>query len=159
MTLTKLLWHLRSRCAVSALLFASWTFSLGMRVSTFDHPTGLISEYGLDILATGWLGVLGGSYAWYANPLFFLSLTLVVAGRSWLKVGQLLTLSLCIIVLTWNAFSYRAIWDDAGIYPIVSRGAGFWVWIGTMVATGLWLQALAACRFIEVRNTRLQASL
>ena len=79
------------------------------------------------ILLTGWLGFLFFQFAWYANPLTILSLLLMKKHPWW----ALITSALALLCMS-QAFLFYEIPSDAkgSAIAIVSRGTGFYCWIG-----------------------------
>jgi hypothetical protein len=86
----------------------------------------------------GW----GSHLAWYANPLMFISLLLMLRGR-YLGAGAM---ALAALALASTTFSIQETWlNEAGTKaPVVGYGWGFYLWFGSIIvllgtAVGCWL--------------------
>lgn len=111
--------------AILLLLVATILFCIAM-VDTV-YTTSEQSIQGYWILLTGWLGFLFFQLAWYANPLTMLSL-LLIRKKPWLA---LISSTLALLCMS-QAFLFYEIPSDAkgNTIEILSRGVGFYCWIG-----------------------------
>src|SRR5690242_9027866 len=96
------------------------------RVTCCGYGTLDTLDYrGYEILLTGWLGVLDGTIAWYANPL--LALALATIGK---KGNTSLWLSGAGLFLALSTFFYRKTWIDeryASYANVDTWGLGFYL--------------------------------
>ncbi|MGB1311206.1 MAG: hypothetical protein ACPG47_08340 [Leucothrix sp.] len=107
------------------LLIAAVLFCISMvEIVYVTEEKGI---HGYWILLTGWLGFLFFQFAWYANPLTVLSL-LLMRQRPWWA----LLAGACALLCMSQAFLFHEIPTDAqgNTIAIVSRGAGFYCWVG-----------------------------
>jgi len=107
------------------LLIAAVLFCIAMVDTAYTTEERTIHGYW--ILLTGWLGFLFFQFAWYANPLTVLSL-LLMKRRPW---WALLASGLALLCMS-QAFLFYEIPSDAkgNTIAIISRGIGFYCWIG-----------------------------
>ena len=107
------------------LLAAAILFCISM-VDTI-YVTEERDIHGYWILLTGWLGFLFFQFAWYANPLTVLSL-LLMKRRPW---GALMAGILAMLCMS-QAFLFHEIPSDTdgNAAAILSKGLGFYCWIG-----------------------------
>lgn len=82
------------------------------------------------IFLTGWLGFLFFQFAWFANPLTLMSLLLLRHHPWW----ALLASGLALLAMS-QAFLFQEIPTDTSgdTIAIISRGLGFYCWIGMNV--------------------------
>ncbi len=111
--------------AILLLLVAAILFCIAMVDTVYTTEEHEIRGYW--ILLTGWLGFLFFQFAWYANPLTVLALLVMRRHPWWALITSVLAL-LCMS----QAFLFYEIPSDAkgGTIAIVSRGMGFYAWIG-----------------------------
>jgi hypothetical protein len=114
--------------AILLLLVAAVLFCIAMVDTVYTTKEQAIQGYW--IFLTGWLGFLFFQFAWFANPLTVLSLFLMRKKPWWALFSSGLAL-LCMS----QAFLFYEIPADAkgNTIEIISRGTGFYCWIG-MVA-------------------------
>lgn len=118
-----------------ALSLLAYAVSWALPAFLFDgHPP----LRGIDILLTGWMGVVFLEFGWYANPFFWGACVAVAAGRERLALG----LSLVAFALGLTAFTTRGwVFDESELTPIRSLGPGFGMWLSAisgMVAISGW---------------------
>ena len=93
------------------------------------------------LLLIGWLGVLGGIWAWLANPAL-LGAWISVWSRRTRPLALLCSLAALGFALTFLGQKEMDV-DEAGNHAkIISYGAGYWVWIasiGVMILGCTWL--------------------
>ncbi|WP_263264157.1 hypothetical protein [Pseudomonas sp. RIT-PI-S] len=114
-----------------------WFISLTLPVfiDADSHVT-----YGAQLLAKGWLGPLILQFAWYANPLFFLSLL-----RKQTSGGGVLSAVLA-LVLSLNALTFgTGLGGDSDVY---GYGWGYFLWF---MALSLMLAAAGTARSSDSR--------
>lgn len=111
--------------AILLLLVAAVLFCIAMVETVYTTEEQGI--YGYWVLLTGWLGFLFFQFAWYANPLTALSLLLMRRSPWW----ALFTSTLALLCMS-QAFLFYEIPTDAkgNTIAILSRGTGFYCWIG-----------------------------
>mgnify|MGYP000153257397 CR=1 FL=1 len=108
------------------LLAAAVLFCIAM-VETVYVTDEQLSVYGYWILLTGWLGFVFFQFAWYANPLIILTL-LLMKNRPW---WALLAGALALLCMSQGFLFYEIPSDAQGnTIAIVSRGVGFYCWVG-----------------------------
>lgn len=101
-------------------------------------------KYGLDILVTGWLGFSVGTYAWFANIGFIISIVLLLKNKSALALSFLST------VLAFTSYSWEIIVLDAGgaKSKVYGYGPGFYTWISAFFLTFM----LNGLLFIKIKK-------
>ena len=111
--------------AILLLLVAAVLFCIAM--VDIVYTTEEQEIHGYWILLTGWLGFLFFQFGWYANPLTVLALLLMKRHPWW----ALLTSALALLCMS-QAFLFYEIPTDAkgSTIAIVSRGIGFYAWVG-----------------------------
>ncbi len=85
---------------------------------------------GITTLLAGWWGVITGDIPWFANPVYFLALVLMLLGCY--KSSQLL----CALALGLGVRSvYVEQWffNEAGGTPITALGLAFYLWVASFV--------------------------
>jgi hypothetical protein len=95
---------------------------------------------GIDVLALGWLGPLGGQVGWFANPLIAWQVVRRLLGRE----PALWVAALC-LALALTSFGWSSTPMDNGSLAICRREAGFYVWLAVPVVL---LVAALADRFL-----------
>jgi hypothetical protein len=81
-------------------------------------------------LLFGWLGPLNGTFAWYANPLLFLSL-------AWTKKRTRSALVLAILATLLGLTTFlmtEIVSDSGGPTPIGGFGSGVYVWLLSLLS-------------------------
>lgn len=79
---------------------------------------------GFIVLMVGWLGPLVGIYAWYANPLLYLSLRLSRSRRGAARVVAIGGFCLALTALTVKKIPY-----DDGYHDLIGFGIGYYLWL------------------------------
>lgn len=112
---------------LTLITLALWVASLTMPAVSL----GKDFKYGLDILVTGWLGFSVGTYAWFANIGFIISIGLLLKNKSALILSSLS------IVLAFTSYSWEIIVLDAGgaKSKVYGYGPGFYIWISVFFLT------------------------
>jgi len=86
---------------------------------------------GFEILKIGWLGLWAFAIAWYANPLFLVSLVLFLIQRyrpaSYLAVPALVIGATSLLVREWPPGG-----AGAPVYPILAWGPGIFLWLSSL---------------------------
>ncbi len=92
---------------------------------------------GFWILAIGWLGPSFGQFAWFANPVLFLSM-LALLFRKRVAAFVLALVSLAIAANTWLLFSQPIPADEGGVNQLTLQHLhfGFYFWIASMLVVG-----------------------
>ena len=104
--------------------------------------------YGVFVLILGWFAALGNperheywSIAWFANPLFFLSLAWVLKRK-----GAALIISLVALPLALTSLSVGRIWNDKEPPTVIVSGYGFgyylWVLAFVFLVVAAWRSRL-----------------
>jgi len=90
---------------------------------------------GFRILTIGWLGLLVGQIAWYANPVIGLSLLLVLL-RRWIGALVIALISLAIAANTLLLFYKELPADEGNVVKLrLERlGFGFFFWLASILA-------------------------
>ena len=100
----------------------------------WDSPVAA-SDYGYNILLTGFLGVLVGVFAWFANPLMLLALLL----STFKKRVASLVLAVFSIALGLQSYMLEAVpFNESSMHPdnlnfVDHLGRGFYLWMGSLV--------------------------
>ncbi|PID47139.1 MAG: hypothetical protein CSB47_00990 [Proteobacteria bacterium] len=110
------------------LLTAAALFCVAMVDTVYVTTEQAIRGYW--IFVTGWLGFLIFQFAWYANPLTLMALLLMRRHPWWALLCSILAL-----IAMSQAFLFQEIPTDTlgNTIQILSRGLGFYCWVG-MVA-------------------------
>lgn len=131
------------RKLLAIFLAVGWTVSLALPVAVTGSQSGEVWP-GFAVLIIGPLGVLVMQFAWFANVLFVVALVLML-----LRQPPSVTLSLVVAVplglLALDALRWDRIEGDNGHAMILSYGAGYYLWLGVMLAAAA---ALAVTAFI-----------
>jgi hypothetical protein len=101
-----------------------WVLSLTQVVFYTSH--GVVM--GFWVLATGWMGFVLFQFAWYANLLMLLGVLLM---QRYPNRAQALVVAA--VLLAGQAFWFEDIPGQAANMHVLSLGAGFWLWYGSMV--------------------------
>ncbi|MCW5935912.1 MAG: hypothetical protein KIT11_01210 [Fimbriimonadaceae bacterium] len=92
------------------------------------------SMFGWEVLLLGWMGVLYGQLAWFANPLYALAMLCSVLSRG--RWVTLLSLG-CVFVglLTVTLFFTELPADEANVNKLrlQSLGPAAWLWMGSFL--------------------------
>lgn len=105
----------------------------------WDSPVAA-SDYGYNILLTGFLGVLVGVFAWFANPLMLLALLL----STFKKRVASLVLAVSSIALGLQSYMLGAVpFNESSMRPddlnfVDYLGRGFYLWMGSLVTFSLY---------------------
>lgn len=122
---------------------AAWALSLLMPAIT---ARGAPTFTGLDLLLQGWQGTSRGVFAWYANPLFVLAVTLA-ALRRLRSAGALSGVAL---VLGLSSFATEAaLRGSMESVPSLSMRFGFYLWLSALAALFIWS---CSCIYLQRRN-------
>ena len=117
---------------------ALWVISLALpALSDQLHPTDW--SRGWEVAGLGFLGPVRGLWAWYANPLYFVCLVLLLRGAHLRAVlgWSLAAAALALTVL----LPARLPIDLSGSAATLIRGPGCWLWLTAVLlpaAGGLW---------------------
>jgi hypothetical protein len=89
-------------------------------------------------LIFGIVGILEGIFAWYANPILFLSyLFFYIKRYNWSIILGLISL---LLMASFFLTKTILVDDSAARVPIIGYGLGFWLWLGSSIAS-----IMAAC--------------
>lgn len=128
---------------ITGVAFCLWLTSLFL-VGFVD--VGATPWSGVNILALGWLGLGVICAAWYANPLFLLSLLLLATTD---KAPRILTV--IAVLLSLDTFRFADMPSNPNVPTIYAYGIGAALWFAAMftamIATGV--------RNVELRGGRL----
>ena len=114
---------------------AGWLVSLALPALQAGEGVPLT---GWTLLLDGWRAAGAGVWAWFANPLFFCSIGLLLAGRyTAARVLAALTLLLGFSSLATGPLAARAGYS----IPELSFGSGFWIWLSSLLALCAWTWA------------------
>jgi len=122
--------------AVSLVLFALACASptlIFLRNGTSDE-----TWVGYMVLLLGWLGPFIGQFAWYANPLLFVSMITFVV-RQWVATIVLIALTLLMAANTFLLFFQEVPADEAGVNMLTLQNLhiGFYLWIASILTIGI----------------------
>lgn len=120
--------------AIAIVLGVGWVAALALPVATFGHGEGE-RWAGWAVLCLGWLGFLLGQFAWIANFLFAGALILLVRGRPPLVWG--LMVGVLTSLLAAHALTFRQVFGNEGVTPVLAYGAGYYLWIGVTFLAGV----------------------
>lgn len=98
--------------------------------------------YGWEVLILGWSGAFSSfpyfTIAWYANPLFVLTVILLVKDKP-----PVLFSALSGLLIALTAFFFKRVWNDKEPPEVIvtSYGAGFYLWLTSFVilAVAAWV--------------------
>ena len=121
---------LREPLSALALFAGGLAWIAAFWLPTFYTSQGVVEGYW--VFATGWMGFTVLQFAWYANLLMLLSVTIMYSSPIW-SAGLA---GLGVIIAT-QAFWFNAIPSGEVDMPILHLGTGFWCWYGSMLLLGL----------------------
>ncbi|HMT92259.1 hypothetical protein [uncultured Thiothrix sp.] len=121
---------LRESIAALALFIGGLAWIAAFWFPSFYTSQGPVEGYW--VFATGWMGFTIFQFAWYANLLMLLGITLMYSSPLW---GSILS-SLAVLVAT-QAFWFNSIPTGEVDIPIIQLGQGFWCWYGSITLLGL----------------------
>jgi len=128
-----------ARKAIAGLsILACWGASLALPAIESETFGGTNITTGWTILLIGWLGPLMGHFGWFANAMLIPALA-IAAGQYGKAPRLKLVLGVIMLLLALNSAFWSYAPDDAGAHEIVSYLAGYWLWMASISATGLWL--------------------
>ena len=112
-------------CASPTLIF--------LRNGTTDEPWA-----GYMVLFLGWLGPFIGQFAWYANPVLFVSMITFLV-RQWMATLVLIALTLLMAANTFLLFFQEVPADEAGVNMLTLQNLhiGFYLWIASILTIGI----------------------
>ncbi|WP_152601679.1 hypothetical protein [Burkholderia paludis] len=115
--------------AISVALYLVAMFAVPFRTGAPDpHPWAA----GWQVLLTGWMGVLGGIYAWLANPLVF-GAWLLTARRYRTQAVVLAVLAL-LFGLSFLSQHQIAVNEAGDVEPVHLDAIGYWCWLASFTA-------------------------
>ena len=122
----------RKDLLVALAVCTGWLVSLALPALQAGEGAPLS---GWTLLLDGWRAAGAGIWAWFANPLFFCSIGLLLAGRiRAARVLAALTLLLGLSSLATGPLAARAGYS----FPELSFGSGFWLWLSSLLALCGW---------------------
>ena len=139
----------------SVLLFIASLTQSRCRLEGDDHPGAAC----VGLLLIGWIGVLGGIYAWLANPAILGAWILIWSRRmrplAFLCAGAALAFALSFLRVK------KMDRDESGehVERITSYGVGYWIWIasiGTILLGCIWTLIRDWMGFTEVAHQALE---
>jgi hypothetical protein len=114
--------------SILALYLTSMSLVCFRTIGTFGGFVHVNDEWrAYQILALGWLGLLDGTIAWYANV--FLVLGLLHLGR---RDGRCLTRAVLGLCTGLSALLYQDMFYDEKLFPrvpVVDWSAGYFLWL------------------------------
>lgn len=123
-------WHER---APRDIVAASWIlFGTSLCLPALELSNG--SPYwGISLLFLGWLGLIAGSVAWFANPLLFIANYSLRQHR--VRLALSVSLLACAVALSTPTLS--TVWIDGtgNTASVVGYGFGFYLWVGSCLVT------------------------
>jgi hypothetical protein len=117
------------RLAVVGLSVALYLVACATPALVFSGR-GTETWFGIEALATGWLGIFVGQFAWFANPLLAIAWLLVLL-RRWIGATVTTVLALLVAANTFQLYAGEIPGDEGGVvklhfeYPHV--GFAFWM--------------------------------
>lgn len=90
------------------------------------------------LLFIGWMGIVAGQFAWFANPIYALAL-LLIAFRKWVPATLTAAIALLVALDTLMMFVQEVPTDEAGVNSgrMSSLQIGFFLWIASIAAVVL----------------------
>jgi hypothetical protein len=117
----------RIQLIASIISYIACLFFSGFYIRTAQQPYGGASLY---LLAIGWLGILGGHFSWFANPLYFLAIFIRRKRNGLSFVLSFFSLLLALSFL----FHSRIITDEGGgTGAITAYGFGYFLWVASIL--------------------------
>ncbi len=115
--------------ALSVALFVLACVTPCLEMSRKSDPVW----YGLRILSLGWLGILVGQVAWFANPLWLISV-LLLASRKWIAAIIFSGLALLVAANTLLLFVMPLPADESGMNKtsLERFRIGFYCWLASL---------------------------
>ena len=130
---------------LSLLYFLAACIGPALFMQRVSHSDVRISYWGLELLGSGWLGILfWGTLAWLANPCYFCAL---ICFMHWGRGAKITfsAISLLFAMLTFELFFRSELSDDRwGSLKLVGFGSGFYFWVVSIAI--LFVAALADTR-------------
>jgi hypothetical protein len=127
--------------ALSLILYLTACIAPALVFHHKDNPSTVQLMSGLDCLVTGWLGVLIGQFAWFANPMLWLSMVAFFLRRLFIALF-LVALSLFMATNTFLLYTQEVPADEGGVNILIfqSPHLGFFLWVGSMllISLGAW---------------------
>jgi hypothetical protein len=140
---------------------ASWIlFGTSLTLPALELSSG--SPYwGISLLFLGWLGLIAGSVAWFANPLLFIANYSLHQQR--IRLALSVSLLACAVALSTPTLS--TVWIDGtgNTASVVGYGFGFYLWIGSCLVTCigtlvLWIHSLPRRQSLPAQKSRPSSS-
>ena len=125
---------------VAGVAFCLWLTSLFL-VGFVDQ--GARPWSGLSILAQGWLGLVVICAAWYANPLFLVSLLILATSDKAPRI-----LAVIAVLLSLDTFRFADMPSNPNVPTIYAYGAGAVLWFAAMFTAMI----AAGLREVELRE-------
>ncbi len=124
----------RALLALSAFLFVAACALPALAFSVTKDPKDPLALWtGIQVLATGWLGLFTGQLGWFANPFWFVGGILILANRrSGALVLTVLAFAVSLHTLTIRGQTVPA--DEAGTktMTVESLRPGCYVWLSAI---------------------------
>lgn len=112
----------------SIAIFAVSLFFNGFYLES-DNPTAWSSCFGL--LLIGWLGIVDGMIAWFANPLLAASWLLFHWART-RKISLWLAIAALLVALSFLLVSDVMRDENSNRARISAYGLGYWLWLSSI---------------------------
>ena len=120
---------------VTLLICLGWAIALALPALQAGDGEPLS---GWTVLLDGWRAAGAGIWAWFANPLFFCSVALLLAGRA----GSARAVAALALLLGLSSLATGPLAARAGYaIPALSFLAGFWLWLMSLFALCAWTWA------------------
>lgn len=136
--------------SLAVIAFSLFLFLLACATPAmvYDKQTDL----GIQVLAVGWLGILLGQFAWYANLFWLLSLLLAFF-RRWILTLAASMVATLIALDALSFFGATVPLDEASVNTMVFKSyhVGFYLWMVSIVVVGI---GAAVMWFVTRRLTR-----
>jgi hypothetical protein len=120
----------------AGVLAALWAVSLLLPVAIMGAAKDNVFP-GWGILMMGWLGVLVLQFGWFANPVFVAALVLLATSKR--RTGWATLVSVLLACLIADALTWHEMYGDNGSVPIQAFGAGYYLWLATMIGAAVTL--------------------
>ncbi len=115
------------RNVLATLACALYVYALLQPALLFEQHDAL---QGFEVLMLGWLGVLSADFAWFANPMFALSLVFLLLGHP-RKSAATSAVGFAIGLLA--VFAKEWWFNEGSGTPIKGLGSAYYVWMASFV--------------------------
>jgi hypothetical protein len=125
--------HKFGRYTILIVSIALFLVSLTQDAFYIEGPTPRAWASAFYLLLLGWLGLLSGTIAWFANPLVIAAWVLFALRRYWFALALGVAASFC--ALSFLNVDSVVVSEAPSFAKITGFGLGYWLWAASMVAT------------------------